>query len=307
MYYQIKEMLEETSLERCLEQIGDVQYVVILSSEEWLKYKDSFGMGFDIDPNPASIYNTKAEVNYASITGTFCIPHRNNLGQEESCFSFALDDKGIVFIDKSGMADRLAAKIACTRKWREPCLERFIYDFLEAIIAEDRLLLDRYENELNVIEQEILQGEEVMSTARTNEIRGKLLKLRTHYEQLIDVGQVLEENENEFFSEENTRFFHLFTGRMERRQDMVSALRDYTVQVRDLYQTRLDVKQNHIMTILTIVTAIFMPLTLIVGWYGMNFQNMPELNSPYGYPIIIVISLAVVGLSLLYFRKKKWI
>ena len=146
-----------------------------------------------------------------------------------------------------------------------------------------------------------------MSTSRVNDIRGKLLELRSHYEQLLDVGQVLEENENQFFSDENIRFFRLFTGRMARRLDMVSNLRDYTVQVRDLYQAKLDVKQNRIMTILTIVTTIFMPLTLIVGWYGMNFQYMPELDSPYAYPIVIVVSLSVVLLSLLFFRIKKWL
>jgi magnesium transporter len=94
---------------------------------------------------------------------------------------------------------------------------------------------------------------------------------------------------------------------MERRQAMVASLRDYTVQVRDLYQTRLDIKQNRIMTILTIVTTVFMPLTLIVGWYGMNFTYMPELDSPYAYPIVIIVSLAILILSILYFHKKKWL
>ena len=101
--------------------------------------------------------------------------------------------------------------------------------------------------------------------------------------------------------------FRLFSGRMERRLAMVASLRDYTVQVRDLYQTRLDVKQNRIMTILTIVTTVFMPLTLIVGWYGMNFRYMPELDSPYAYPIVIIVSLAIVILSLVFFHKKKWL
>ena len=144
-------------------------------------------------------------------------------------------------------------------------------------------------------------------TARTNEIRGNLLELRGHYEQLLDMAQVFEDNENRFFTDENIRFFRLFSGRMERRLAMVASLRDYTVQVRDLYQTRLDVKQNRIMTILTIVTTVFMPLTLIVGWYGMNFRYMPELDSPYAYPIVIIVSLAIVILSLVFFHKKKWL
>lgn len=305
--FQIKDLLVETTLQKCLEDMGEVPYAIVLSPSTWMKYRDSFDMGIDMDPNPANIYNSKAEVNYDSITGTFSIPYRDNLSGEDAVFSFALDEKGVVFIDRSGMAERLIKKIARIRKWRFPSLERFLYDFLESIIAEDRILLNTYEKELSQIEEDILQGQEEQITPRTNEIRGDLLVLRSHYEQLLDISQVFEDNENRFFEDENIRFFRLFSGRMERRLSMVSSLRDYTVQVRDLYQARLDVKQNRIMTILTIVTTIFMPLTLIVGWYGMNFRYMPELESPYAYPVVIIVSLAIVVLSLWFFYKKKWL
>ena len=59
--------------------------------------------------------------------------------------------------------------------------------------------------------------------------------------------------------------------------------------------------------ILTAVSTIFMPLTLITGWYGMNFTYMPELDSPYAYPIVIIAALAIAIGSLLYFKKKKWL
>ena len=61
-----------------------------------------------------------------------------------------------------------------------------------------------------------------------------------------------------------------------------------------------------IMQILTIVTTIFLPLTLLVGWYGMNFAGMPELHWKYGYPAIILVSVAVVVLSLWVCKKKKF-
>ena len=140
-----------------------------------------------------------------------------------------------------------------------------------------------------------------------NEIRGDIRDLRRHYDQLIDLGQELEENENNFFKPENTRYFRLFTDRMSRLHDTANSIRDYTVQIRDLYHTQMEIKQNRIMTLLTVVTTIFMPLTLIVGWYGMNFRYMPELESRWGYPIVIIISLAIIIFSLLFFKKKKWL
>ena len=83
-------------------------------------------------------------------------------------------------------------------------------------------------------------------------------------------------------------------------------MREYTVQLRDLIQTRIDVKQNRIITLLTVITTIFTPLTLLTGWYGMNFRYMPELESRWGYPAVIAVSLAIALGCLLYFKKKKW-
>ena len=88
---------------------------------------------------------------------------------------------------------------------------------------------------------------------------------------------------------------------------MSTALVDYTTQIRDDYEAGLTDKQNHIMTILTVVTTIFSPLTLITGWYGMNFKYVPELDSKYAYPVVFIISLLIAILSLLYFKRKKWL
>ena len=61
------------------------------------------------------------------------------------------------------------------------------------------------------------------------------------------------------------------------------------------------------MTILTVVTSIFMPLTLITGWYGMNFVHMPELKEPAAYPIVIAVCILIVIGCLVFFKRKKWL
>ncbi len=132
-------------------------------------------------------------------------------------------------------------------------------------------------------------------------------KLLVHYEQIIDMTQELEENENGFFNKDNLRYIHLFMNLMARRYDSAVSLREHTMQVRDLYNAQLEVRQNRTMTLLTVITTIFMPLTLIAGWYGMSFRYMPELGWRIGYPLVIVISIAIVVFCLIIFRKKRWL
>ena len=305
MFYLIKSTLEERK--NLKPRDSKEKYVAILSTEEWQNNSSKFDMGIDLEVGTAYIDSTKAEVNYDSLTGTFSIPNRNDISGNVSRFAFALDEKGIVFIDDTGAVQDIISGIVKTKRWTDPSLERFIYDFLEQIIYNDQNVLAKFDAELDEMEDKILAGDEENYPKRLSEIRSDLRDMRIHYEQLEDLGQELEENENNFFKHENLRYFRLFTQRIARLHDTTAALRDYTAQIRELYQSQLDIKQNRIMTILTIVTTIFMPLTLIAGWYGMNFRYMPELEFRASYPIVIAVSVLIVIISLIFFRKKKWL
>ena len=305
MYYYIKNTLEKTKKLDFKGKNG--KFVAVLTSDEWFESKDKFDMGIEMDIDLSVIHSTKAEVNYDSLTGTFSVPDRENITEPNTNFAFALDEKGIVFIDDSGYVNKLISNIISTKRWAIPSLERFIYDFLEQIVAKDQIVLEHFDRELDTIESSILEGEEKDPSLRVSRIRSALRDLRVHYEQLLDLSQELEENENDFFKEENTRYFHLFTQRISRLHDLTASLREYSIQIRDLYQSKLDIKQNRIMTLLTVITSIFMPLTLIAGWYGMNFKYMPELEYKAAYPIVIAVSIVIVIISLIFFKKKKWL
>ena len=304
-YYFLAETMQPCTAED-LQGRTDQQYVAVLTTPEWKKQRDRFDMGIELEPEVGNIHNTKAEVNYDSLTGTFQIPDRDNIKERDFRFAFALDEKGIVFIDDSGKAQQMIDAIRRTKRWRSPSLERFLYDFLEQIVDRDLSIMERYEDELNQIEDMILDTQEQADLVRVNDIRSDIRQLMVHYEQIIDMTQELEENENGFFSEENLRYIHLFMNLMARRHDSAASLRDHTMQVRDLYNSQLEVRQNRTMTLLTVVTTIFMPLTLIAGWYGMNFRYMPELEWHFAYPVVILVSIAIVVFCLIFFKKKKW-
>lgn len=304
MYYLIKETLTAVDLKTAIEE--KEQYVAILTQAEWAEHAEDFDMGIDMLVEIESD-TTKAEVNYDSLTGSFSIPNRDCISGKCMEFAFALDERGIVFIDDSGYAKQMAEQIEKTKRWKFPCLERFLYDFMEQTVHLDLKMLQDYESKLEKLEDSILKEDTEDVIPFLNDIRSDLLDLRTHYEQLIDLGQELEENENHFFEDSNLRYFRLFTSRVERYKDQVLALREYSMQIRDLYQTQVDNKQNKIMTALTVITTIFFPLSIITGWYGMNFEHMPELSYSWAYPTLFGICVLIVLSGLLYFKKKKWL
>jgi magnesium transporter len=304
-FYLIKEKLEECTMDDIKE--SSVPYVAVLNSKEYAENKDYFNMGVDIDLDIRHVRDTKVVVNYDALTGTLNVPDNFSFSDDKFKLGFVLDETGIVLVDEDNYTENLVDNIRLSRKWRLPSLERFLYDFLEETIRPDPVVLENVSGDLDQIEQDIMKGKIETYPVQLNDIRSWLLDLHMHYEHLIDLSKELEENENGFFQEENLRYFRLFGDRVMRLQDMVGSMRDYIVQLRNLIGEQLAIKQNHIMTLLTVVTTIFMPLTVIAGWFGMNFTNMPSINSPYGYPLTILGSISIVLVSLWWFRKKKWL
>lgn len=300
-------VIEESLVEAPRAGLPDKQFVDVLTPDEWRATRDSYDLGIDIEPNWDAALGSQAEENYDSITGTIHVPDRSDLSEEGVWFSFALDEKGVVFIDEGNTAATMVQQLS-RHRWRRPGLERFLYDFLQLLVRGDSDLLVRYELELDRMEVDVLEGgSEEEGITRVNEIRSDMRDLDTYYEHLQDLVTVFEENENGFFVDENLRYFRLLDAQLEKLRDKSRQLSTQAQQVRDLYKMHLDIKQNNIMTVLTVVTAIFAPLTLIAGWYGMNFEHMPELAWPASYPAVFIICLAIAIAMIVYFKRRKWL
>lgn len=93
----------------------------------------------------------------------------------------------------------------------------------------------------------------------------------------------------------------------KRLKDDALDLREYVMQLREIYNADVSNKQNRTMQILTVVTTVFAPLTLLTGWYGMNFKHIPELEPPISYPILIMVVIGIVIFEVYMIKKKKWL
>ena len=115
--------------------------------------------------------------------------------------------------------------------------------------------------------------------------------------------ELLTENENDIFDEDDIKHLKSITFRVERYSSNITYLNDYINNVKDSYTSKMDLSMNNTMKILTVITAIFTPITIITGWYGMNFNNMPELEWNFGYIYVIVLSLTSIILGFIIFRR----
>lgn len=184
-------------------------------------------------------------------------------------------------------------------------ITRLVYYFLSELISKDYQYIEELQEEIEELESHDSEEESLYFTNKLRQMSKELLLLRNYYDNLVIIGEELQMNHHHIFEDDDMRYFEIFTRRIERLSDNVQILRELLNQASEAHQSKLDYKLNKTMQFFTIVTTIFMPLTLIAGWYGMNFKNMPELESQYGYPIVIGISvLLVIGLVILFKKKK---
>lgn len=185
-------------------------------------------------------------------------------------------------------------------------IERLICMFFELLLADDGSDLESYDNQIAKMEGQIESGTTEKSfNSEILSLRRRLLIIRNYYEQLLDIFDAMMENEADLFLEQQLHHFRAMRDKIARLSANAQLLRDSLVQVREAYMAALDYNANRIMKVFTVVTTVFMPLTLIVGWYGMNFRFMPELTSRFGYPAVILLSVLVVIVSFIFFKRKK--
>ena len=185
--------------------------------------------------------------------------------------------------------------------------ERVMLSLFESIIMHDDSRLEKIQNEINALEDKVIKNKADNSfNANLLALKSKILSLRAYYERLIDISHSLLENDNELFNDSIKGFGH-FADKVKRLRESTDILTESVMHLWDAYQASINMKLNETMKFFTLVTTIFFPLTVIVGWYGMNFSTMPELKWEYGYIYVIILSAAVILLLILWFKRKKWI
>lgn len=186
-----------------------------------------------------------------------------------------------------------------------PSNERSMYLFFKNLFKGDTKNLEELEDRISDLDDAVIHDGSEEIREKILDARYEVLRLKKYYEQFEEIFDELCDNDNEMISADYINYFDVLNNRCERLLRQVLNLKEYVVQVRESYQAQIDIEQNRLMKVFTLMTSIFLPLTLIAGWYGMNLQ-MPEFGWKYGYPVVIFVCLLVCVIWAIVFKKKGW-
>ena len=281
----------------------NIHFLTILREDEFCELKKDFPHDKELLHSIRSIRYCKAEVFRDCILGTLRVPEKNEKRAPQVVCGFYLTDKELFLIEDSGnLKHWIGKKEEQFQDLKSP--DQFLLKMMELMIENDLLYLLHLEKEIEKMEDQLIKGVPDNFFTVLTKYRQKLSELDAYYEQLTVIGDLLQSQDGLSIIR-NIESWNRYALRTERLQNHVHLLRENILQLRELYQSQQDAQQNKIMCILTVVTTLFLPLTLLTGWYGMNFVNMPELQWKYGYVAVIAIAVITIILELIYFKKKK--
>jgi len=181
------------------------------------------------------------------------------------------------------------------------------YALADAIVDHYYVVLDSLGEKIVSIEEDLMDDSEGNPFEYIHNLKREMIFLRKAIWPLREVIAQILRGETVLFKDSTHPFLRDVYDHTIQVIDTIESYRDMLSSLLDLYLSTLSNRMNEIMKVLTVIATIFIPLTFIVGVYGMNFVFMPELHWKWGYPVVWLVMIVVVGIMLVLFRRKRWL
>ncbi len=181
------------------------------------------------------------------------------------------------------------------------------YSLMDVIVDNYFLVLEQVADSIEAIEEELMRTPSQRTLAEIYRLKRELLFIHKAIWPLREVVSSMLRRESPLVKEQTLIYLRDVYDHTVQVIETLETLREMLSGMLDIYLSSVSNRLNGIMKVLTIIATIFMPLTFIVGLYGMNFRHMPELESVWGYPAVLLLMAAVTVGMLVFFRRKRWI
>jgi magnesium transporter len=190
---------------------------------------------------------------------------------------------------------------------RQSGADYLLYTLVDAIVDQYFAVLEVLGEKIEALQDLVVSDPKPETLRQMHALKRQLLFLRRAVWPLREATNNLSRSECPPLQESTKVFFRDVYDHVVQIVDTVETLREMVSASLDIYLSSISYRLNAVMKVLTIITTIFMPLTFIVGVYGMNFEHMPELRWKWGYPAVWALMVLVGVGMLLLFRKKRWL
>jgi magnesium transporter len=184
--------------------------------------------------------------------------------------------------------------------------DRLLWALLDAVVDGYFGALEQLGEQIEDLEEQVAVSPEPSALEALHRDKRRLLRLRQAIWPMREVSSWLELTQNPLLSQATRLYFRDLHDHIVQAIDMVEISREVLSSILDIYVSSLSNRMNEIMKVLTIFSALFMPLTFIAGIYGMNFDYMPELSQRWGYPAVLAAMATIFATMLLYVRRRRW-
>ncbi|MDO8873173.1 MAG: magnesium/cobalt transporter CorA [Methanoregula sp.] len=181
------------------------------------------------------------------------------------------------------------------------------YALIDGIVDNYFTVMENLDKQVEDLEEELVINPTQDSLQKINRLKKDMIFLRKSVWPLREMINNLERTESKLIKESTKIYLRDVYDHTIQVIDTLETFRDMVSGMIDIYLSGLSYKMNEIMKVLTLIATIFIPLTFVVGLYGMNFKNMPEIEWEFGYYSVLIVMVIMVLGMLTYFRKKKWI
>lgn len=230
------------------------------------------------------------------------------LKQEQ--ISFILGDHFVVSLQekKSDHFTEVRQRIEVPKgKIRHKQADFLLFRMLEAIIDNYYEVIDDISQKANRLEARVLRNPHSNTLKVIETEKRKVAQLRKLILPMRDITSQIEKSTNPMFLEQNKPYFMDLKDHCMGVLDEIDSMKQFLEGLTNLYYAVQGQKMNEIMKVLTVVSAIFIPLTFLAGIYGMNFDNIPELHFKYAYFYLLGVMLFLAVALIVYFKRKGWL
>ncbi|NER11246.1 magnesium transporter [Muriicola jejuensis] len=181
------------------------------------------------------------------------------------------------------------------------------FALLDAIIDNYFLVLEHIQDQIEVLEEEVYRKPKPRTAQKIQELKKEVLRIRRFIFPVKELISRLIDSEHPLITKDTKLFLRDVLDHCLEINESLQIYREMVMSLMEMYMSNVSNKMNEVMKVLTVMASIFIPLTFIVGIYGMNFDNMPELHWQNGYYMVWGLMIFVLIVMLIYFRKRKWI